>query len=147
MSAPDVRRAFEAWVELRWHPDAGRGTLDRDDRGGYYNTAVEYAWRAWKASRAELAAPVSPPAPRGEAPAAKDVCAKCRPFPDVWHLCTDIPAAPANDAVREAAKAVVAREREISWDEEPESLTKAIYALHIALAAERAERERGGDRG
>jgi hypothetical protein len=58
-----------------------------------------------------------------------------------------IPAAPANDAVREAAKAVVAREREISWDEEPESLTKAIYALHIALAAERAERERGGDRG
>lgn len=48
----DSRAAFEADANLRWHPDAkGPGLLDRDPQGGYYNTAVEYAWRAWQASR------------------------------------------------------------------------------------------------
>lgn len=48
-----VRERFEADANLRWHPDAkGPGLLDRDPADGYYNTAVEYAWRAWQASRA-----------------------------------------------------------------------------------------------
>lgn len=48
-----VREQFEADANLRWHPDAkGPGLLDRDPADGYYNTAVEYAWRAWQASRA-----------------------------------------------------------------------------------------------
>ena len=48
--AEGEREAFEAWPGLRWHPNAnGPGLMDRDPYGGYYNTAVEYAWRAWQA--------------------------------------------------------------------------------------------------
>lgn len=43
------RARFEKSRWIFWHPDAFQpGAFDRDCAGGYYNTAIEYAWRMWQ---------------------------------------------------------------------------------------------------
>ena len=89
--------------------------------------------------------------PESRTPATGTPCPKCARYlvgPEVpCAACGTLPSpeSPSGDmaqgtreatpdaALREAAEVVVAREREISWDEEPESLTAAIRALRAAL--------------
>ncbi len=66
---------------------------------------------------------------------------------DPWH--TPLPAAPAHDAVRSATERVVNAWRRMDAHGSDAELRRAVDALYEAWtdAAERAQGEKGGDRG
>lgn len=170
MSAPDVREAARLLL----------CAIDNDER--YHGLEAERMalWNALRAALASpdapsgcIAAPVSPPAPRGDVEAMREACAKaCDDIARYWDCSEDgksddaaalarkcstairalpLPAAPAHDAVREAWRYLALLRHAHGLllggkaPADPERHSVFLNEIDALLAAERAQGEKGGE--